>query len=100
MADPSVWRSPSGAIVVGAAHTCGLARSVTAAGRRDWKERFKMPSLEVLTKDDIEARRRCLLRDAAMTEDELRERARSYTLTARESGILSEVDGLEFLLGE
>ncbi|HTZ43749.1 MAG TPA: hypothetical protein VMB79_07780 [Jatrophihabitans sp.] len=58
-----------------------------------------MPELEVLTRDEIVQRRKRLLAETSMSEDELRTRAANYTLTPRESGILAEIDGLEFLLG-
>lgn len=59
-----------------------------------------MPTLEILSRDEAETRRAHLLAKVDMSEDELRERARDYTLNAHEAGVLAEIDGLDFLLGE
>lgn len=67
--------------------------------RARWKER-QMPTVEVLSHDDIVRRKAELLASVGASEDELRERAASYMLNPREAGILSEIDGMEFLLGE
>lgn len=58
-----------------------------------------MPEVEILSHDEIVRRRNELLSEAAMSEEELRNRAAAYTLSPREAGILSELEGLEFLLG-
>ena len=58
-----------------------------------------MPEVETLSHDEIVRRRDELLAEAAMSEDELRSRAADYILSSREAAILSEIEGLEFLLG-
>ncbi len=59
-----------------------------------------MPTVEILSRTEIERRREELLRSLEMTESELRERAASYALSAHESGVLAEIDGLDFLLDD
>ena len=58
-----------------------------------------MPTVELLTEGEIEERRRALLDMVGMSEEELRERGEAYALSVREVGILTELDGLDFLLG-
>jgi hypothetical protein len=59
-----------------------------------------MPTVETLSREEILERRDALLAETAMTEAELRRRAADYTLTVYEAGILSEINAMEFLLGE
>jgi hypothetical protein len=79
--------------IVGAVRQGYPYRSTTAIGA-------DMPPVELLTPTEIEARRRELLESIGMDENMLRERARSYLLSAEEAGVLTELDGLEFLLGK
>lgn len=58
-----------------------------------------MPTVEVLTFDEIAARREQLLDSVRMSEEELRAKAADYALGAHEIGILLELDGLDYLLG-
>jgi uncharacterized small protein (DUF1192 family) len=59
-----------------------------------------MPTIEILSAEELEERRTALLAEVDMTEDELRNRGRTYSLSVHEAGILTEIDGLDFLLGE
>lgn len=59
-----------------------------------------MPIVEMLSENEIRERRAHLLAEVGMSEDQLRERAQSYSLTADEAGVLAEIDGLDFLLGK
>ncbi len=66
------------------------------AGRK--REDREMPTIEMLTPDEIHERRERLLAQAGMSEDELRRRAADYTLTSEQSAILDELSDLDFLL--
>lgn len=59
-----------------------------------------MPTVETLSREDILLRKAELLASIATSEEVLRERASEYTLTPREAGVLAEIEGLDFLLGE
>lgn len=59
-----------------------------------------MPTVEMISREEIHRRRKALLAEACMPEAELRRRGAVYALDARESGILDEIDGLDFLLGK
>jgi hypothetical protein len=58
-----------------------------------------MPEVEVLTTDEVEARRARLLVEVGMTEGELRSRGAAYSLSEHEAAVLDEIDSLDFLLG-
>lgn len=55
--------------------------------------------IRVLTRDELDERRRQLLSKAGCSLYELRERAREYKLTLDELEIVRELERLEFLAG-
>lgn len=56
-------------------------------------------SLVRLSVEQAEEQRAKPLSDLGVTEDELRARARQFTLNERELAVLDDIDGLDFLLG-
>ena len=57
------------------------------------------PTVEILTEEDLQARRAEILAAQTLTEEELRRGAARYTLTADEVAALDEVDRIDYLLG-
>lgn len=57
-----------------------------------------MPTVELLTRDEITERRDALLAKAGMPLDDLRDAADEYRLTPTQAALLDEVEDLEFLL--
>lgn len=57
--------------------------------------------MSVITRSeaDLKKRRRALVADTRMTEKELRHRAESFQLSAREADLLREIDEIDYLLG-
>lgn len=55
-------------------------------------------TVRTLTREDMLNERAALLTEAGMTAEELRARGAAWTLDAHHRGILSRVDGLDFLL--
>jgi hypothetical protein len=53
---------------------------------------------QTLTPDELKGARESLLARAGMPEQELRTRAADWALTRSLRGILSEVDGLDYLI--
>ncbi len=51
-----------------------------------------------LSRDEIETELVALVREAGMSEDELRERGEAWDLDAHQRGLLARVEGLRFLL--
>jgi uncharacterized small protein (DUF1192 family) len=58
-----------------------------------------MPTLEVLSVQQLRDRRAKLLTESGLTEAELRARAEDYNLTAEQMGLLGEIDDVDYLLG-
>ena len=57
-----------------------------------------MPPVEILTKEEIQDRRRELLASVGGDYDALRDRAEQYALDSRELAVLTELDNLSYLL--
>ena len=57
-----------------------------------------MPTLEILSAEDLRARRAALVVDAGLPEEELRERAADYTLSAEQMGLWSKIEDIDYLL--
>ena len=55
------------------------------------------PTLIVMKDDEIELRRRDLIRRAGMGVDKMRKRATEYTLDQEPQAILRQIDQLDFL---
>lgn len=58
------------------------------------------PNVMAVTSDELERRRAAILEDLKVTRDDLRARAESYTLTGEEWSAVTELEEIEFLLGE
>lgn len=54
--------------------------------------------VRAMSRDEMLEARRGLIASLTITEDELRERADQWDLSAAERGVLDEVEGLDFLL--
>lgn len=59
-----------------------------------------MTTIERLSETELHERRAELLRRSGMSELELRAQAAHFALTVEQADLLSEVDGLDYLLGE
>jgi hypothetical protein len=57
-----------------------------------------IPTLEILSTDEIRDRRAHLLVQAGLSEGELRRRADDYSLTREQAVILDRIADLDFLL--
>lgn len=57
-----------------------------------------MPTLELLTREQLQQRRTELLQRVGLSEDELRRRADDYALTPQQSALAEEISDLEYLL--
>ncbi|MCW2693093.1 MAG: hypothetical protein JWM48_2905 [Mycobacterium sp.] len=57
-----------------------------------------MPSLELMSRQELEQLRRELVQRAGLPEDELRRRAEVYNLTPEQSALADEISDLEYLL--
>jgi hypothetical protein len=53
-----------------------------------------------MSHEELETRRRAILNAVGMTEGELRERARTYTLRPNERKAFEALRAIDFLLGE
>ena len=58
-----------------------------------------MPTVEILSPDELRDRREALLARAGMTDVELRARGASYALTPDQAALLDELERIDFLLG-
>lgn len=59
-----------------------------------------MPTVIMMSREELEARRAELLREAGLSEFELRAMAENYMLTPAQAARLAEIDNLDFLLAE
>lgn len=59
-----------------------------------------MPEVEVMTYDEAMERRAELLRSLPMSEQEFRDRAARYQLTAEEMAVAEELRALDFLVSD
>jgi hypothetical protein len=58
-----------------------------------------MPTVEMLSADELRRRRDAVLQQAGMPEDVLRDRADHYVLTPELAALVIELDEIDFLLG-
>ena len=58
-----------------------------------------MPTVELLSVEEIRSRRVALLLQSPLPEAELRQRAGDYLLSPAERALLDELDELDYLLG-
>jgi hypothetical protein len=66
--------------------------------RLDEAKEQGMPTVEVLSSEQIAGRRRRLLECAGMPEQELKRRAEQYALTPEQMALLEELEDLDYLL--
>lgn len=57
------------------------------------------PPVEIVTREELVARRAAVLAGCRFTEGELRERAADWMLEADELAALTELDSIDYLLG-
>lgn len=58
-----------------------------------------MSTITTATPDELLAARAQLIEQSGLSEDELRTRGRSYTLTLEQITLLDEIDRIDFLVG-
>jgi len=59
-----------------------------------------MPTMEMMSRDEITALRARLLANVGLSHDELMCRAAEYSLTPEQSAVADEVSDLDYLLGD
>ncbi len=59
-----------------------------------------MPTVEMLSAEELRARRATILSRTGLTEEELRERAEQFLLTPELTASLVALDEIDYLLGE
>jgi len=57
------------------------------------------PLVQIMTQRELRDRRRQLLNEAPMSEEDLRRGAASYILTPEQAALLDEIDRIDYLLG-
>jgi len=58
------------------------------------------PNVLQVTREELEERKGQLLRSVGMTQEELTERAATYSLTGSQYEVLSRLEDIDFLLAE